>query len=98
MNTFLYGLLKDAQAKASLTSAMGTVNTVLNTVIGALGGVVVLFAIYLAYKFITADTEDKRKNAKAQMIYAIIGVIVIFAVLILWNVALKPGLEQQTTT
>ena len=39
-------------------------------------------AVVLAYKFFTASDESKRKNAKAQLIYAIIGIVVLVAMLI----------------
>lgn len=66
----------------NLESVIGTINTVITTALGILTAGVVILAIAIAYKFFTADTEDKRKNAKAQLIYAIIGVIVLIALMI----------------
>ena len=65
-----------------LDSVISTINTVISAALGILTAGVVILAIFIAYKFFTADTEDKRKNAKAQLIYAIIGVIVLVALII----------------
>jgi uncharacterized membrane protein len=38
-----------------------------------------MFSVYIGWRFISAEDEGKRKSAKAQLIYAIIGVVSIFA-------------------
>ncbi len=65
-----------------LNDIIGTINSVVSTALGILTAGVTILAIFIAYKFFTADTDDKRKNAKAQLIYAIIGVVVLLALLI----------------
>ncbi len=67
---------------SNLQTVIDTVNNVISTVLGLLTAGVVILAIFIAYKFFTADSEDKRKNAKAQLIYAIIGAVVLIALLV----------------
>lgn len=67
---------------SNLSTIIANVKTVISAALGILTAGVVLLSIFIAYKFFTADTEDKRKNAKAQLIYAIIGVVVLVALLI----------------
>jgi Na+/proline symporter len=94
---FLGALLsKTKEGGTGLNDVMTQVNTVVNAIIMGLGGIVVLFAIYLAYKFMTADDDGKRKNAKAQMIYAIVGIFAVIVILILWNTVLKEALKENT--
>jgi Na+-driven multidrug efflux pump len=83
--------------KQQLSAAFNWVNTIVNAIVGVMGGMMVLLAIYLAYKFMTADDEAKRKTAKGQMIYAIIGIIVVVLILVLWNTLLKNYLGSQTS-
>ncbi len=67
---------------SDLNTIIGNINGVVSTALGILTAGVTILAIFIAYKFFTADTDDKRKNAKAQLIYAIIGVVVLLALLI----------------
>ncbi len=65
-----------------LTSIINTINGVVSAALGILTAGVVILAIFIAFKFFTADDDSKRKNAKSQLIYAIIGIIVLIALLI----------------
>lgn len=68
---------------ANISNIIKNVNSVVSAAIGILLAGVVILAIFIAFKFFTADEESKRKNAKAQLIYCIIGIIVLLALLIL---------------
>lgn len=65
-----------------IEDAIKTVQGVISAALGIMTVGVIVIAVFIAYKFFTADTDDKRKNAKAQLIYAIIGVVVLLALLI----------------
>jgi uncharacterized membrane-anchored protein len=93
---FMNGLL-DPTDLGDINKAATMVKGIINIVIGMLGGVMIFLAIYLAYKFMTADDEGKRKNAKGQMIYAIIGVVAIVVILVMWTTVLKPYLQNVNT-
>ncbi len=67
----------------SLNNIISTVNTVISAFLGLLTAGVTILAIFLAYKFFTADDDTKRKNAKNQLIYAIIGIVALVALLVL---------------
>ena len=85
----------------SLSSIISDINTALTVVFGLLTAGIVILAIMLAIKFFTAETEDKRKNAKQQLIYAIIGVIVLVALLALTPVItelIKDAMKPKATT
>lgn len=75
--------LNTGVSNSDLESIISTVNGVVSAAIGILTAGVVILAIFIAFKFFTADEESKRKNAKAQLIYCIIGIIVLLALLIL---------------
>ena len=60
----------------ALARAMRSVVNPIFIVIGSLGA---LFAIWLGVRLATAQDESKRKEAKQQLIYALIAVIMIFA-------------------
>ncbi len=66
---------------ANFDKIMSTIKTIATSIFGLLAIAAVALAIFLAYKFFTASDETKRKNAKAQLIYAIIGVIVLVLML-----------------
>ena len=65
-----------------LTNMISTINGVVSAALGILTAGVIILAIYIAFKFFTADDDSKRKNAKSQLIYAIIGIIVLIALMI----------------
>jgi heme/copper-type cytochrome/quinol oxidase subunit 2 len=88
MRSFMNGLL-DTKNIASFTDAKDTIVSIANAILGAVGVGVAFLAVYLAFKFFTASDEQKRKDAKGQMIYAIIGVIAIVVIIVLWNSVLS---------
>lgn len=75
------------------------VNIVVNAIIGLLGIAAVLFIIWVGFKMARADDDSKRQNAKKQLIFAIIGVLVIVFLLIMWNGVIVPeiGRTQRPT-
>lgn len=72
----------DSDLSTSLTNIISTINAVISSAIGIVTAGVVILAIFIAFKFFTAEDDGKRKNAKAQLIYAIIGIVVLIALLI----------------
>ena len=67
---------------STLSSIISTINGVISTALGLVTTGVVILAIFIAFKFFTADDDTKRKNAKSQLIYAVIGIIVLIALMI----------------
>lgn len=74
--------MKDSVDTTSLDGIISTINTVITSAVGIVTAGVVFLAIFIAYKFFTAEDDGKRKNAKQQLIYAIIGIVVLIALLI----------------
>jgi uncharacterized membrane protein YidH (DUF202 family) len=70
---------------ANIENIINQVKGVANIVLGIISVGVVFLAIFVGYRFMTADSDDKRKEAKAQLIYAIIGVIVAVGLVIVMN-------------
>ena len=66
----------------NLKIIVSTIQNVMYALFGLLTVGAVVLAIIIAYKFFTASDEAKRKNAKAQLIYAIIGIIALVVLLI----------------
>jgi heme/copper-type cytochrome/quinol oxidase subunit 2 len=92
MGILIKGLLATTDM-TNVTSAFTQIKSIMNSVLGILGFAIVGLAIFLAFKFFTASDEQKRKDAKGQMIYAIIGVVAIIIIVVLWNVVVVPALE-----
>ena len=70
------------------------VNIVVNAIIGLLGIAAVLFIIWVGFKMARADDDSKRQNAKKQLIFAIIGVLVIVFLLVMWNTVIVNLINQ----
>lgn len=74
--------MADSADTKSLDGIIKTINTVISSAVGIVTAGVVILAIFIAFKFFTAEDDGKRKNAKSQLIYAIIGIVVLIALLI----------------
>lgn len=72
-----------ANASKGVSGLAETINSIATTIFGLLVLGMVGVAIFLAFKMFTAADETKRKNAKGQLIYAIIGVVILLVMLIL---------------
>ncbi|MCL2756231.1 MAG: pilin [Firmicutes bacterium] len=57
----------------------GAIRGIVNPILIVVGSLAALLAIWLGVRLATAQDESKRKEAKAQLIWAIIAVIVVFA-------------------
>jgi heme/copper-type cytochrome/quinol oxidase subunit 2 len=55
-------------------------NQVVSAFLGAITSLATMFALYVGWKFVAADDESKRKNAKTQLIYTFIGIVAIFGI------------------
>lgn len=82
---------------SDLTLILNRISDVVGVALGVVAIGVVVLAVFIAYKFFTAETEDKRKNAKAQLIYAIIGIVVLLALIALKQ-PLVDALKNATKT
>ena len=85
-------------ATSAMTGLANTINQVAMIIFGLLTIGLVGVAIFLAFKMFTASDDTKRKNAKGQMIYAIIGVVILLVMLILTPVitnAIGNALDQK---
>lgn len=67
----------------NLSTVIASVKTVVTMVLGLAALGVTILALVIAYKFFTASDDAKRKNAKSQLIYAIVGVIVLVVLIAL---------------
>ena len=68
--------------QTNLDDISARLNTLINTVtpwvFGILAAVVVLWVIYMAVRYITATSGDKRKEAKEILKQFIIGIVILF--------------------
>lgn len=65
----------------NLSQFVSDIQSVVTVILGLVTTGITILAIFIAYKFFTAKDEGARKNAKAQLIYAIIGVIVLIVLM-----------------
>ena len=73
----------------TLVTTYAVINVVINSVLTIITSLVVVFAIWIGWKFMTAEDDGKRKNAKMQLIYTIIGVVAILLIQVLASVILN---------
>ncbi len=81
----------------NLSDIISNINKVISTGIGIITTGVIILAIFIAFKFFTADDDTKRKNAKSQLIYCIICIVILLALLILAptvTTAIKDALDE----
>ena len=69
----------------ALERMMGIINSVATIFLSLIGVAVVGLAIYIGFKMATASDDSKRKDAKKQLIFAIVGAVAIIMIIILWN-------------
>jgi len=79
MFRLLGGVNPDTGLPNPASELQGALRDIVNPILIVLGGLGALFAIYLGVRLATAQDESKRKEAKAQLMWAIIGIILIFA-------------------
>jgi len=64
------------------------VNYVTMAILIACGMLVVIYAVYIGFQLAKAEDDNQRKQAKAQLIYAIIGVVGIAVIAIMINLVI----------
>ncbi|MCL2569960.1 MAG: pilin [Firmicutes bacterium] len=64
------------------------IRNIANPILFVLAGLGALFAIYLGVRLATAQDDGKRKEAKQQLVYALIGVVIILGLLAVFNVVM----------
>ena len=79
---------------ARVQEIVDMINTVAIIIFSLVGLGVIALAIYIGFKMAMATDDSKRKDAKRQLIYAIIGVIAVLVIIILWTTVLRPALEE----
>jgi Na+/H+-dicarboxylate symporter len=79
----------------------GYVDVVVTFVLAICALLVILYAIMIGYKLARAEEDGKRKDAKNQLIYAIIGVVGITLIIVMFRWVLPTtfdGMENYTET
>ena len=51
--------------------------TLVSAILGILGALAVLFAVWIGFKLATAKDEKSRQDAKMQVLYTLIGIVVV---------------------
>jgi multisubunit Na+/H+ antiporter MnhB subunit len=70
-------MLLSSMTGSILTEIVNTVKLITTIVLALCAGGVTVYAIWIGYKFATAKDESARTNAKGQLIYAIVGLLVV---------------------
>lgn len=69
-----------------ITELTNFINTIVGPVFGVIGAVGIFFAIYLAWRLAAAEDDNKRKDAKKQLMWTIIAIIALFAFIALFQI------------
>ena len=75
----------------------GWILIVVNSVLGLLGLFAALFFVWIGFKLAKAEDEGKRKEAKKQMIFAIVAVLGIVILIVLWNTVIVDAINTART-
>jgi len=79
---------------ADFDAILGPIQMAATAILSLLGIAVVGLAIYIGFKMATASDDSKRKDAKRQLIFAIVGAVAILLIIILFNTAVMPAIEN----
>ena len=83
----------------SLETPLLDVISLVSTIIVSLIGLGVLcVAVYLAFKMVTAVDDTKRKDAKKQLIYALVGLAGVVILLVLWHTVVLDAIKDAMDT
>lgn len=89
MGNFIYSLLSDTvflnAAEEAVSDTMGIINGVLIAALAIIGVIVIGIALWIGFRMATAEDESKRKEAKKQLLWAIIGLIGVVLLIVLWT-------------
>jgi len=84
-----------------VVNALGTVENIIwiiiNVLLGLLGVAAALFFVWIGFKLAKAEDESKRKEAKKQMLFAIIAVLGVVILIVLWNTVILNAMTNVTT-
>lgn len=88
-----FNMLGEAQKPEEIITNVGDrvkaiAATIINYIFAFAGLAAVVYAVYLAIVFFRADTAEKREEAKKRLIYAVLGVVVCVAVILIINFAI----------
>jgi len=87
--------LATAKGYDAFAKVMEEIEKIVDIVVSAFYGLVlaclVFICIYVGFQMARAEDEGKRKNAKAQMFYAIVGIIGVGMMLVLLRLVLPAG-------
>ena len=89
-----FNMLGEGQSAETIISSVGDkvktiAATIINYIFAFAGLAAVVYAVYLAIVFFRADTAEKREEAKKRLIYAVLGVVVCIAVILIINFAIS---------
>jgi len=89
MNGGLIGGLLGVSAVDGVAGDIKNITGVFTTFVLAIAGLLVMiYAVYIGFKFMKAEDDGKRKEAKNHLIYAVIGLVAISAVILLLKVVM----------
>ena len=88
-----WSMMNDAVGDA-LDETTRIIMIVLNAFLGLMGVLAALFFVWVGFKLAKAEDESKRKEAKKQMLFAIVAIIGVVVLIVLWNVAIVPAINN----
>ena len=78
----------------TINQMVGIINGIAIAVLSLITVGVVGLAIYIGFKMATASDDSKRKDAKRQLIFAVLGVVAIVVVIVLWSNVVMPFISS----
>ena len=92
----MWGMTNDNVTRA-LDETTRIIMIILNAFLGLLGLAAALFFVWVGFKLAKAEDESKRKEAKKQMLFAIVAIIGVVVLIVLWNLVIVPAINSAET-
>ena len=88
---------RDPNNIEALSTLQRWLSGIFNGVLGIAALAAICFAIWIGFRLAKATEEDKRTQAKQQLLWTVIGIIAIIILIVLINVVLIPALAAEVS-
>jgi len=84
-------------ANEDISALANTINGIVFALLGLIAVGVIILAVWIGFKMATATDDSKRKDAKMQLIYCVVGVIAVILIIVLWQTVIRGVIENALT-
>jgi len=85
----MWNLLANEEVNTDIQTLANTINGIVFALLGLIAVGVIILAVWIGFKMATATDDSKRKDAKMQLIYCVVGVIAVILIIVLWQTVIS---------